>query len=123
SETNRRRKKQNDFNIAHNIKPYTIIKAVHDITERLTLSPALAAAAEGKGIYAAGSKHAAAIPEKEIKRLIVELEAQMRAAAKDLAFEEAAALRDQVLDLRRLLADESDVPPWQKARLMAGDIK
>jgi len=49
--------------------------------------------------------------------LISELEEQMRQAAKRLEFEEAAVLRDQVLDLRKLLADESDVPPWEKARL------
>ncbi len=119
SETNRRRKKQNDYNIAHNIQPYTIIKAVHDITERLSFVPSMAA--EGRGGY--GTKHAPAMPEKEIKRLIVELEAQMRQAAKDLAFEEAAMLRDQILDLRQLMADESNLPPWQKARLMAGDVK
>ncbi len=119
SETNRRRKKQNDYNIAHNIQPYTIIKAVHDITERLSFVPTMTA--EGKGGY--GTKHAPAMPEKEIKRLIGELEAQMRQAAKDLAFEEAALLRDQILDLRQLMADESNLPPWQKARLMAGDVK
>jgi excinuclease ABC subunit B len=63
------------------------------------------------------------MPVNEIKRLIVELEDQMRQAAKRLEFEEAAMLRDQVLDLRKLLADESNVPPWQKARLMAGEVE
>ena len=120
TETNRRRKKQSDYNEAHGIKPYTIIKAVHDITERLSVSAGFAG--EGRGAYRTGRKEPA-MPANEIKRLIVELEDQMHQAAKRLEFEEAAMLRDQVLDLRKLLADESNVPPWQKARLMAGEVE
>jgi excinuclease ABC subunit B len=119
-ETNRRRKKQATYNQKHGIEPYTIIKAVHDITEQLTLSPSMAA--ERRGGYQAGKK-APSIPEKEIKRLISEMEIQMRQAAKDLEFEKAAVFRDQIMDLRKLMADESDLPPWQKARLMAGEIE
>lgn len=119
-ETNRRRKKQGDYNKAHNIEPFTIVKAVHDITEQLSLSPSMAA--EKRGEYKAGRK-APSIPEKEIKRLITEMDVQMRQAAKDMEFEKAAVFRDQILDLRQLLADESDLPPWKKARLMAGDIE
>jgi excinuclease ABC subunit B len=120
TETNRRRKKQNAYNEEHNIKPYTIIKAVHDITERLSESAGVTA--EGRGAYRT-EKHAPAMPINDLKRLIAELEDQMRQAAKRLEFEEAAALRDQVLELRQLLADESNVPPWQKARLMAGELE
>lgn len=119
-ETNRRRKKQSDYNDKHGIKPYTIIKAVHDITEQLSAAPSRAG--EAKGSYRAG-KQAPAIPEKELKRLITELEVQMRQAAKDLEFEQAAVFRDQIMDLRKLLAEESNLPPWQKARLMAGEIE
>ena len=119
-ETDRRREKQNAYNIKHHIEPYTIIKAVHDITERLTLAPSMAA--EGRGEYRAG-KRAPSIPESEIKRLITEMEQQMHQAAKDLEFEKAAVFRDQILDLRKLMAEESNLPPWQKARLMAGDIE
>ncbi|MBC7325160.1 MAG: UvrB/UvrC motif-containing protein, partial [Moorella sp. (in: Bacteria)] len=43
------------------------------------------------------------------------------AAAKNLEFEKAAALRDQIFELRALLAEESNLPPWQKARLLAGE--
>ncbi len=118
-ETNRRRKKQSDYNTAHNIEPFTIIKAVHDITERLAADSPMVA--ENRGHYKAGkSEHT--IPEKEIKRLITELDSQMRQSAKELAFEQAAAFRDQILDLRRLLADESDLPPWKKAKLLAGEV-
>ncbi len=119
-ETNRRRKKQADYNTKHGIEPFTIVKAVHDLTEQL--SGASTMAAERRGEYQAGKK-APSIPEKELKRLITELETQMRQAAKDLEFEKAAVFRDQILDLRNLLAEESNLPPWQKARLMAGEIE
>lgn len=119
-ETNRRRAKQMAYNEKNGIKPYTIIKAVHDITERLTLAPSMAA--ESKGEYRTG-KGAPSIPEKEIRRLIAEMEKQMQQAAKDLEFEQAAVFRDQILDLRNLLAEESNLPPWKKARLMAGEVE
>jgi excinuclease ABC subunit B len=114
-ETNRRRAKQMAYNTEHGIEPVTIIKAVHDLTERLSSPQSIA---ERGGEYKTGLP----MPLKEIKRLIAELETQMKQAAKDLAFEQAAALRDQIIDLRNLMADESKLPPWQKARLMAGEI-
>ena len=120
-ETNRRRAKQQAYNEAHGIEPVTIIKAVHDITEQLSYTPS--AVAEKRGKYSAGSKKAPMIPESEIKRLIAEMEIQMREAAKYLEFEQAAVFRDQIVDLRNLLADESNLPPWQKAKLMAGEIE
>jgi excinuclease ABC subunit B len=120
-ETNRRRAKQQAYNEAHGIEPVTIIKAVHDITEQLSYTPS--AVAEKRGKYSTGSKKTPAIPESEIKRLIAEMEIQMRDAAKNLEFEQAAVFRDQILDLRNLLADESNLPPWQKAKLMAGEIE
>jgi len=63
------------------------------------------------------------MPANDLKRLINELDKQMRQAAKDLEFEQAAAIRDQIIDLRNILAEESNLPPWQKARLMAGEIE
>ncbi|MBP8998447.1 MAG: excinuclease ABC subunit UvrB [Anaerolineaceae bacterium] len=118
-ETNRRRKKQLDYNVAHGIEPFTVIKAVHDITERLS-SPV--AVAEARGEYHAGGK-TAKIPLNDLKRMITELEKQMRQAASELHFEEAAVIRDQIIDLKILLAEESNLPPWQKARLMAGEVE
>jgi len=118
-ETNRRRKKQLDYNVVHGIEPFTVIKAVHDITERLS-SPV--AVAEARGDYHAGGK-TAKIPLNDLKRMITELEKQMRQAASELHFEEAAVIRDQIIDLKTLLAEESNLPPWQKARLMAGEVE
>jgi len=118
SETNRRRAKQQAYNEEHHIEPVGIIKEIHDITERLTLSTAVA---EARGEYKTGEKQPA-MPRKELQRIIAELETQMKASAKDLQFERAAVLRDQIYELRGLLAEESDLPPWEKARLLAGEV-
>jgi excinuclease ABC subunit B len=48
------------------------------------------------------------IPKDEISRLIIDLEGQMKAAAKNLEFEKAALLRDQIIELRRRLSDDED---------------
>ena len=118
-ETNRRRKKQQDYNTANGIEPYTVIKAVHDLTERLSSSSAVA---EARGEYktAAG---APIMPLKDLKRMIFELEKEMKEAASQLQFEQAALIRDRIIDLKQMLAEESDIPPWKKARLMAGEIE
>ncbi|HEX7395052.1 MAG TPA: excinuclease ABC subunit UvrB [Anaerolineaceae bacterium] len=118
SETDRRRAKQKAYNEEHHIEPIGIIKEIHDITERLTLS---AAVAESRGEYSTGRKEAG-LPHKEIQRIISELETQMKASSKDLQFERAAVLRDQIYELRGLLAEDTNLPPWQKARLLAGEI-
>jgi excinuclease ABC subunit B len=119
-ETNRRRAKQAAHNEAHGISPVSIVKEIHDISERLGAAAA-ASVAEGRGEYRVGSSRPS-VPVKELKRIIDELEQQMRQAARDLEFERAAVLRDQIYELRTVLADESDLPPWQKARLLAGEV-
>ncbi|MDR3578289.1 MAG: excinuclease ABC subunit UvrB [Anaerolineaceae bacterium] len=116
-ETNRRRTKQIAYNKAHGIEPVSIIKAVYDLTERLTQQ---AVVAESKAEYKAGSG-VKGIPQKELKRIISEIEVQMKESAKNLEFEQAAVLRDQLYELRNLLADDSNLPPWQRARLLAGE--
>ena len=115
-ETNRRRAKQVAYNTAHGIEPVSIFKAVHDITERLS-TPAVA---ESRGEYG-GKGKASRMPKHELERIISGLEQQMRDAARNLQFEEAAALRDQIYQLRGILADESGLPPWKAARLLAGE--
>ena len=116
-ETNRRRKIQDDYNIEHNISPVGITKAVHDITERL----ANVSEEDGKKPRSA-RELAASMQQRELKRLINEMENQMRAAAKELEFERAAMLRDQVYELKAILIDDSNLPPWKKQILLAQEL-
>jgi excinuclease ABC subunit B len=117
-ETNRRREKQSAYNKEHNIEPVTVMKAVHDLTERLSVSSS--SIAEKKAEYHAG-QGSGMMPVKELQRVIHEMEKQMKQAAKDLEFEKAAALRDQIYELRNELADQSEMPPWKKIRLLTGE--
>ena len=114
-ETTRRRAKQQAYNQEHGIEPATILKAIKDITARL--SPSYVA--EARAEYQAGARGAGVMPKNELKRVIVEMEKQMKEAARNLEFERAAALRDQMYELKLMLAEESQVPEWQKARLLA----
>jgi excinuclease ABC subunit B len=116
-ETDRRREKQSAYNKEHHIEPVTVMKAVHDLTERISFSSSVA---EKKAEYHAG-QGSGVVPVKELQRIIHEMEKQMKQAAKDLEFEKAAALRDQVYELRNELADLSDMPPWKKIRLLTGE--
>ena len=115
-ETNRRRAKQEAYNRVHGIEPLSIIKAVRDLTDQLG---GRAAVAEQKGEYRASSSRG--MPKNELKRLIEELEKQMKDAARNLEFEKAAVLRDQVFELRGVLAEESNAPPWERVRYLAGE--
>jgi len=114
-ETARRRAKQVAYNEAHGIEPMSIVKAVRDLTDQL----AAHAVAEPREGYRAFTP--AAMPRDDLARLIKDLEKEMRSAAEALEFEKAASLRDQVLDLREALADKQDLPPWRRARALAGD--
>jgi excinuclease ABC subunit B len=114
-ETNRRRAKQIAYNEAHNIQPVSIYKAVRDLTDQLSVK----AVAEQRGAYHTGG--VAGLPKSELQRVIAELEKQMKEAAKNLEFEKAAVLRDQIFELRSLVAEASNAPPWEKIRLLAGE--
>jgi excinuclease ABC subunit B len=100
-ETNRRRAIQMAFNEAHAITPVGIKKEVRALADRLRPG-ATAAVASGSGT---GAVSIADMPHDEILRLIKDLEAQMRRAAKELEFERAGVLRDQIIELRRALLD------------------
>jgi excinuclease ABC subunit B len=115
-ETNRRRKKQHDYNLLHGIEPVSIRKAVRDLTARLT---GVHEMAESKARY--GPDKSTMMPKSEFKRIIDELENQMKASAKELEFEKAASIRDQIYELKAIYADSAKIPPWEKARLLAGD--
>ena len=88
-ETERRRKKQDEFNRAHGIVPKTIKKDVRDIIE---LSP--------EQDKAGRRKDGVRMTEAERREEIAKLEKKMREAAKMLEFEYAAVLRDQLIKLR-----------------------
>jgi excinuclease ABC subunit B len=114
-ETNRRRAKQEAYNRAHGIQPVGIFKAVRDLTDQLSVK----AVAEPRGEYRV--RGAASLERNELQRVVAELEKQMKEAAKNLEFEKAAALRDEMYELRAILAEESQVKPWEKIRLLAGE--
>ncbi len=112
-ETNRRRAIQVAYNEEHHIEPASVVKSVRDLTDRLSRDVGIEKGMDFRG-------KASKLEQKELARLIAELEKQMKAAAKELAFEQAALLRDQVFELRAMLAEESDLPPWKKVQLLSG---
>ncbi|HEX4206257.1 MAG TPA: excinuclease ABC subunit UvrB [Ktedonobacteraceae bacterium] len=101
-ETNRRRAIQVAYNEANHITPRGIQKEVKALSERIkAMSGVEGTDAEGKSVAVA----LAGIPKDEALRLIKDLESQMRTAAKQLEFEKAAQLRDQVIELRRSIIE------------------
>ena len=91
-ETNRRRVVQAAYNEEHGITPEGIHKTIKDIGDRLRR------VAEESSEY---TVEASDLPREELARMILEIERQMKTAAKELDFERAALLRDQVVELRR----------------------
>ncbi|MBN2549029.1 MAG: excinuclease ABC subunit UvrB [Anaerolineales bacterium] len=114
-ETNRRRAVQAQFNEEHGIQPVSIFKAVRDLTDQLSSH----AVAEPQAEYR--TRGAAGMPKTELQRVIAELEKQMKEAARNLEFEKAAVLRDQIYELRTILAEETNAPPWERIRLLSGE--
>jgi excinuclease ABC subunit B len=103
SETNRRRAIQVRHNAEQGIDPQTIRKKVSDIL--LSISPD-AAMPKGRGRNRGqrrAESEAAMMPREELSRLIQSLEEEMHEAAKELRFEYAGRLRDEIADLRREL--------------------
>ena len=97
-ETERRRSIQEEYNKEHNITPTTIKKAVRDL---IAVSRAVAET-EVKL-----EKDPESMNKKELTKLIARVEKQMRAAAADLNFEQAAQLRDKMIELKKSLDDLS----------------
>ncbi len=93
-ETERRREMQKAFNLEHGITPTSIHKEIRDINERIK---------DTIKVSSEPSVSTADLPKEDIVRLIKDLESQMRKASKQLEFEKAALLRDQVVDLRKVL--------------------
>ncbi len=120
-ETNRRRRIQEAYNKAHGIEPQSIVKAVRDLTQRVAQERAVTALAEPGPVYHISGEGErvptlTTLPRAERLRLIEELEKQMHEAARELEFERAAVLRDQIMELRRSLHDEEDLPVLERLR-------
>ena len=114
-ETNRRRAKQLKYNEENGIVPISIHKAIHDLTEELSEK----AVAEARGEYRVSGS--TGLPRGELRKIIDELEKQMKEAAKNLEFEKAAALRDEMYELKSLLAEDESLKPWERIKLLAGE--
>jgi excinuclease ABC subunit B len=120
-ETNRRRKLQVEYNQANGIDPQTVRKRVTDIIQALRGEEEGVAAggrprkgraprpARGRAGRRGGEPAVAGMPKDDLVRLITSLEEEMHEAAKDLRFEYAARLRDEVADLRRELRVMTEV--------------
>jgi excinuclease ABC subunit B len=107
-ETDRRRAVQERYNDEHGIEPTTIVKGIHDLNQRLR------AVAESTVVYtserAASGRSFDEADRKKVEALVARMEAEMRSAAKELEFERAAALRDEIQQIRlRVLEQDASV--------------
>jgi excinuclease ABC subunit B len=111
-ETERRREIQIQYNEEHNIEPASIVKEVHDLTDRVRRE---AAPADEPGLSITQ------LPKDELARMIRELKKQMEAAAENLQFEKAALLRDEIYELRAVLTETeaAEMPAWERERRQA----
>jgi len=98
-ETYRRRKRQIAYNEEHDVTPVGIVKGIRDLS-----SERARAVAEEKASYTTELD----LPREEVARLVKDLENQMRAASRELNFERAAELRDQVVQLKRTLEERHE---------------
>jgi excinuclease ABC subunit B len=96
SETNRRREIQREYNRVNNITPAGIQKAVRDVIETRKV-------AETKAYYNVGSNVDQNTPIDQIMLVIADMEREMKRAAKDLNFEHAATLRDELSRLKKMI--------------------
>ena len=113
-ETNRRRKIQQAYNEEHGIKPQTIVKEIRDINDRL------AAVAGGSRASGSDERGLSELGQAEIEKMVAQLEAEMKNAAKQLEFERAAALRDEIQAIRlRVLEEDASVAVLKEAEKAA----
>ncbi len=113
-ETDRRRAVQLAYNREHGIEPQSVVKAIRDIGIRLR------AVAEEGGRYERTVFRAKDLSRDELARLVKDVEQQMKQAARDLEFEKAAALRDEIVELRGLLVLEQTQPEVRVLEQFAG---
>ena len=95
-ETNRRRKIQQEYNTKNGITPQTIKKAVRDL---ISISKKIESGPEGI------SKDIESMSVQELEKLVQKLSKKMNTAAAELNFELAAQLRDQIIEIKKSIAD------------------
>jgi excinuclease ABC subunit B len=103
-ETNRRRQKQIEYNLAHGITPTTIVKSVEEILRSTSVADA-----KGQGGGDELREVLTALEREDPQALIARLETEMLAAARALDFERAASLRDRIEDVQAALAEAAQV--------------
>jgi excinuclease ABC subunit B len=119
-ETNRRRAIQQAYNVERGIEPTTIVKEIHDLNERLRT------VAESTVVYTSEREELAGRAltlenTAAIEKLVARMETEMRAAAKQLDFERAAALRDEIQAIRlRVLEQDASIIVGRAAERAAG---
>ena len=125
-ETRRRRTAQHEYNLKHGITPVGITKEIRDIAADVANQARdefeLRAVAEDAPGYdpLLGATIPADLTPDQIARMISELEVRMKQAARNLEFEKAAALRDQIVELRRdQLALGEDLQEWSDQAYVA----
>ncbi len=95
-ETNRRREKQVAYNKEHGIEPATIEKAVRDTIRARQET-------EERARTKIEPQVARKMEVTDLRTIIAALETEMREAAQNLEFERAAALRDEIAELSKIL--------------------
>jgi excinuclease ABC subunit B len=100
-ESNRRRGIQEEYNKVHGITPHTIKKSIRDLTDRMKEESAKSREEREKA--SAKEEKIGDLSREEKQKLINSLEKQMKAAAKNMEFEKAAAIRDRVVELKKEL--------------------
>jgi len=101
-ETKRRREHQVAFNLEHGIEPKSIRKEVHDILS-------LVGGGANSGAEVANVVRAEKLPREVAEAMAKEIERKMRDAAANLEFEKAAALRDELVHLRRQIGGNESI--------------
>jgi excinuclease ABC subunit B len=118
-ETNRRRSIQEAYNREHGIEPTTIVKEIHDLNERLRV------VAESTVVYTGErGRDLSELDRGRVEQLIAQMEAEMKAAARELEFERAAALRDEIQQIRlRVLELDASVAVARAAERAASGAR
>jgi excinuclease ABC subunit B len=117
TEMNRRREKQQAYNVQHGITPRTILKTVEEILQATSVADAI-----GRGDEA--RKQEAVLLGDDAEQILAQLEGEMLDAARALEFERAASLRDRIDDVHAALAmARMGGTPFEMARAGVGTTR